>query len=104
MAIGTFNDGQMDLAGIGYQVHTDALIKTHKPAAMGNGKRQEVAIGDLTGAQHPLPTDEALVQQADLLRPEDVAGVVAGFLKSFRHPWPRADGLHGHVAQPWSIF
>ena len=39
----------MDLAGIGYQIHTDALIKAHKPAAMGNGKRQEVAIGDLAG-------------------------------------------------------
>ena len=57
----------MDLAGIGYQIHTDALIKAHKPAAMGNGKRQEVAIGDLAGAQHQLPTDEALVQQTDLL-------------------------------------
>jgi len=31
----------MDLAGTGYQVPTDALIKAHKPAAMGNGKRQE---------------------------------------------------------------
>ena len=39
----------MDLAGIGYQIHMDALIKAHKPAAMGNGKRQEVAIGDLGG-------------------------------------------------------
>ena len=31
----------MDLAGTGYQVPTDALIKAHKPAAMGNGKLQE---------------------------------------------------------------
>ena len=36
----------MDLAGTGYQVPTDALIKAHKPAATGNGKRQEAAIGD----------------------------------------------------------
>jgi hypothetical protein len=49
LAAGTFNDGEMDLAGTGYQVHTDALIKAHKPAAMGNAKRQEVAIGDLAG-------------------------------------------------------
>jgi len=40
----------MDLAGTGYQVPTDALIKAHKPAAMGNGKRQEIAIGDLAWA------------------------------------------------------
>ena len=52
----------MSLAGIGYQIHADALIEAHKPASMGNGKRQEVAIGDLAGAEHSLPTDEALVQ------------------------------------------
>jgi len=31
---------------------------------MGNGKRQEVAIGDLAVAEHSLPMDEALLQQA----------------------------------------
>ena len=66
LAVGKFNDGEVGLAGIGYQIHTDALIKAHKSAAMHNGKRQEVATGDLPGAQHPLPTDEALIQQADL--------------------------------------
>ena len=66
---------------------------------MGNGKRQEVAIGDLAVAEHSLPTDEALLQQADLFRPENVAGVFAGFLKPLRHlsnrPMVRIGGL-GH--------
>ena len=39
LAAGKLNDREMDLAGIGYKIHTDALIKAHKPAAMGNGKR-----------------------------------------------------------------
>ena len=99
LAVGKFNDGEVGLAGIGYQIHTDALIKAHKSAAMDNGKRQEVAIGDLPGAQHPLPTDEAPFQQADLLRPENVAGVVASFLEPLGHlgyrPMVRISGL-GH--------
>ena len=53
LSAGKPNDPEIDLAGIGYKIHTNALIKAHKPAAMGNGKRQEVAIGDLAGAQHP---------------------------------------------------
>ena len=61
---------------------------------MGNGKRQEVAIGDLAGAQHQLPTDEALVQQTDVLMPEDVAGVVAGFLE----PWPSSCSIQWRAA------
>lgn len=99
LAVGKFNYSEVGVAGIGYQIHTDALIKAHKSAAMDNGKRQEVAIGDLACAQHPLPTDEALVQQADLPRPENVAVVVASFLEPLRHlgyrPMVRISGL-GH--------
>ena len=90
------------MAGIGYQIHMDALIKAHKSAAMDKGKRQEVAIGDLAVAQHPIPTDEALAQQADLPRPENMAGVVASFLEPLRHlgyrPMVRISGL-GHDAE-----
>ena len=64
--------------GAGHLLGINPLIKAHQPAAMGHGQSQQIGIGDLARTKYALPANQTLLQQADLLGPEGMAGMAAG--------------------------
>ena len=52
---------------------------------MGHGQIQEIGIGDLARAEDALPANQTLLEPADLLGPEGMAGMVAGLGQTGRH-------------------
>jgi hypothetical protein len=69
---------EMARVGAGQLLGIKALIKAHQPSAMGHGQSQQIGIGDLARTEYALPANQTLLQQADLLGPEGMAGMVAG--------------------------
>ena len=64
--------------GAGHLLGINPLIKTHQPAAMGHGQSQQIGIGDLARSENSFPANQTLLEQADLLGPEGMAGMAAG--------------------------
>jgi len=71
--------------GAGHNFKSDALIEAGEAAALAGGQGQQVGIGDLAWAKQPVPADQPLLQQADRLRPERMAGMAAGFCQACGH-------------------
>ena len=46
---------------------------------MGHDQSQQIGSGDLARIQNSFPANQTFLGQADLLGPEDVAGIVTGF-------------------------
>jgi hypothetical protein len=45
---------------------------------MGNGQSQQIGITDLARSKDSFPANQTLLEQADLLGPEGMAGMAAG--------------------------
>ena len=52
---------------------------------MGHGQGQQIGIGDLARTENALPANQTLLEQADLLGPEGMAGMAAGLGLTGRH-------------------
>jgi hypothetical protein len=57
---------------------------------MGHGQIQEIGIGDLARTKDSFPANQTLLEPADLLGPEGMAGMVAGLGQTGRHLLGRA--------------
>ena len=77
-------------AGTGHLLGIQPLIKAHQPSAMGHGQSQQIGISDLARTEDSLPANQTLLEQADLLGPEGMAGMVAGLGQTGGHLLGRA--------------
>jgi len=57
---------------------------------MGNGQSQQIGITDLARSKDSVPANQTLLEQADLLGPEDRAGMAAGLGQTDGHLLGRA--------------
>jgi hypothetical protein len=55
---------ELGRGGIGHKIQADALIKTHKSAAVRNGKLQQITVGDLAGGHLSCKPLQALIRLA----------------------------------------
>jgi hypothetical protein len=57
---------------------------------MGHGQSQQISTADLARAEYSSPFNQTFLEQADLLGPEGMAGMAAGFGQAGRHLLGRA--------------
>jgi len=58
--------------GVGDQ----AAVESRQLAAVGDGQGEQIAVGDLAGVEQAGEVDFLAVEEADVVRPEMVAGVL----------------------------